>query len=591
MNLSLRLFAVVSAASMAGGLPAQSSPKTSPPTKPALRQIKGLGQRERLARPVSGSFAARGPVGPLTALEVERNGSIGFTDAFGANVDYDGDISVQGDGDVVRYSLATSSVVTFDVSAVGASPIADATLLIRDARGQFVAFNDDRGGGSLMPLITVPLPAGNYYATVQGYAGTNTGTYRLSTSAVPTTFAAAALNGPTSSTVPPGGEIAFRVSAPADLTFRMTVSANGGQDLYCALLRPSGAVQRLVDDGVTGTLDPSLDTRLPGNTSGDYILVFGDLNGAGGPFTFNLVTAQQAVPSVPCGSSANGSVAGAEGQAMFAWTLGSSSATTLSVSGVTMTDSWLTLYDANLNTVVYNDDAGSLFSIINVGLPAGTYYLGVESYSNASAGSFTLNVGCTSGFAPGAGRFGDNAGSIATTGDTAVFAVAPGTPIPMEVSVASPALFPMAAILDSNGRCVSFTDIADLEVTGDAVGSGTHYVLVRDYFGATGAFNALLGGPAYFLGTTKGTLTMQDKAGRIHFPFAAVSLLPGGFPVPTPFTGSLLILPPLIEIPALPIPASGSIAYPFNFPNGPYHVQALSLVPVPLGGSMTNVAN
>jgi hypothetical protein len=82
----------------------------------------------------------------------------------------------------------------------------------------------------------------------------------------------------------------------------------------------------------------------------------------------------------------------------------------------------------------------------------------------------------------------------------------------------------------------------------------------------------------------------QDKAGRLHFPLAAAPELPSPLPVPAPFLGSLLLTPPWVAIPAVIIPASGSIDYPAVFPRGSYGLQSLSLSTVPLGGSMTNVA-
>ncbi|MEZ5965323.1 MAG: hypothetical protein R3F56_15930 [Planctomycetota bacterium] len=571
--------------------PAQTTAKARLPHKAAERTAKGLRQHQRLARPAYGSPAGRGAAGPATALEVERNESIGFADDFGSSPDYDGDIAFPGDSDVVRLQVTTNSVVTFDVAQAGSNPISDATLLLRDANGQFVAFNDDRPS-SLLPLITLPLPAGDYYAVVEGYGGSVTGTYKLTTTITPTSFASASLNGATSGSVPPGGEVAFRVSLTVDTALSMSIASNGGQDLYCVLLRPSGAVQRFVDDGTSASTDPSLATHLPGNAAGDYILVFGDFNGLGGPLTFNITSTPQAIPTLACGTSVNGSVLGSEGEAMYSVALTAATGTALSVAGSSMTDSFLTLYDAHLNTVLYDDDdVSSLFSAINVGLPAGQYYVGVASFDNTSAGTFTLSLGCTNGFVPTAGRFGENAGSIVNPNDTVALKFTPGTPIAMETSVALGALFPMSAILDRNGICRSFTDFADFEVTGAKVDGGEHWVLVRDYFGSPGAFSALIAGPMYFFGTAKGSLTLQDKAGRIHFPYAAVGTLPVGFPVPAPFTGSLLLVPPLIAVPAQAIPATGTTVYPFSFPNGAYFLQGLSVVPAPLGGAMTNVAD
>ena len=585
------LLAATSLAFLVASLSAQSPRKTPQPRKPAAHPSKGLRQHERLARPANSRPVAGTHVGPLAvALEVERNDTIGFADRIGVNPDYDGDISVAGDSDCVAV-FVSEGVVTFDVSASGGSPISDPTLTIQDANGQFVAFNDDRPT-SLYSLITISLPTGQYYATVRGFAGFSTGSYKLTVSSVAATFPQANLNGANNGTVPAAGETAFKVRLLTDTQIRMTVAANGGQDLYCALLRPSGAVQRFVDDGVSAGLDPSLETHLPLLAGVDYVLVFGDLNGIGGAFTFNMLSVAGPVPSLACGSGANGTVAGNEGEFMRKITLGSASSISLSVTGAGMTDSWINLYDASLNRVLYNDDSNNtLFSLVNVGLPAGNYYVGVEPYDNFSAGGFVLNLACTPGFTPTAGRFGDNTATIAAAGDTAVLAVTPGTPIALEASVALGLLAPMASILDAAGNCLGFSDFADSETIGNLAGNGAHWVLVRDYFADPGTVNPLIAGPLYFFANTKGTLSMQDKAGRIHFVYAAGTALPGGFPVPAPFTGNLLMLPPLIALPPVAIPVSGTTTYPAVFPNAIYLVQAVSVFTTPtIGGAMTNVA-
>lgn len=591
----LNHFSLVAAAttlSLAASLAAQSLSPV-PTTKPAVnaktaRTVKGARERQRLARPTFATTRGSGVVGPLAVTEVERNDTLGYADVLAGQPDYDGDIAVAGDIDWVRYDVNTSGVVTFDVSPLGASPIADATLTLVDAQGQFVAFNDDRPA-TLYPLLVLPLQAGTYYAGIEGFGGTTTGGYKLTVTNAPTSFPPATLNGSTSGNVPSNGETSYLLLLNQPSAVRLGITANGGMDMYCALQRPSGAVHRFVDDGVTGSPDPSLDVHLP---SGVYMLTFGDFNGVGGAFTFNTTVTAAPVPALACGATVNGTVAGTEGQNLYSMVLVADSNVNLSVafSGTPlMTDSILYVYDRDLNTITYNDDNNNvLSSLVTLSLPSGQYYVGVESFGNTSAGAYSLTNTCVA-FASTTGRFGRNSGTLAGA-DHLAFAVDLGTPTPVEMlCVIPPVLFPMTSILDESGACLGFSDFGEFQRIGHRASGSRGFFTVRDFFNQAGTFDVDIESSMFFQGATKGTLTMQDKAGQVHFPFAAVGTF-AGFPVPAPFTGNLVIAPPLISLPALPIPANGVTSYPATFPNGAYLLQALSLTPSPLGGAMTNVA-
>ncbi len=587
MHNQLSLVAIAATVALAGSLAAQGAPP--PPVKAVAspkvaRTLKGARQHQRLARPAFGPTRPH-QVGPLTAAELERNDSIGFADALGAQPDFDGDITLAGDTDWVRCDVTATGVVTFDVSQTGTTPIPDATLTIRDAAGQFVAFNDDRPT-SFMPLLVLPLPAGTYYAGVQGFAGTNTGTYKLTVTTAPTAFAPVNLGGATAATVPAGGgEVALQLILPTASAVRLNITANGGMDMYCAVLRQTGAVHRFVDDGVTGSVDPSLDIQLP---AGIYLLAFGDFNAAGGAFTFNTTATAGAIPPIACGATVTGTVTGSESQNLFSLTLAAATNVDLATQLTGLSDSIVTVYDRDLNTITYNDDNNNvLASLVNMSLPAGQYYVGVEPFGN-NAGGYSL-VNTCSAFASTLARFGRNSGAL-LGGDSATLALDVGTPCPVELFTPLPAvLFPMTAILDASGLCVAYTDFGDFDLLGARATGGQYFCIVRDYFNQAGAYDADIGGQLFFPAPTKGALTMQDKVGQIQFLFAAVAPLVG-FPVPAPFTGNLLINPPLISLPALPITGNGVVSYPATFPDGSYLVQSLSVTVSPLGGAMTNVA-
>ncbi len=598
MKLTSPCVALAMVTLLAGSLAAQSPTKPALPNKPALRTAKADRKLERRwARPVHDTKVAPQPgPGPLTAAEVEHNDTVGWTDSFGGQPDYDGFISVAGDLDVVSLRLPTDSHVLFDVSAIGGQPIADATLLIRDAAGQFVAYNDDRPS-SLMPLIDVILPAGVYHCEIAGYAA-NTGTYKLTTTVTPVNLNVVNPGVPVNGVVPAGGEVAFLLPIVASARVSLTISANGGQDLYLACLRGSGAVHRFVDD--TGAnLDPGLDTHL---TAGLYVLVFGDGNGIGGAFTFNVTATFGVVPPVVCGGAASGACIDDRSLELFGLSVATPSTIDLSTgaSGATpMTDAILTVYDSNLNMILWNDDTIGLHSRMNIPLPAGQYYVGVEAFSAASAGTFNLNAICTPSVTVNPARFGvTTGGNVATPGDVVAHSFQAGTPIPVEV-LADTSLTtlgdPMLAILDANGNCLAYDDDGGPGTDsfgGNRIGTGVHWALVRDYGNGTGTFDLAVTGPIAFPATTKGNLELKDKAGNVQFLYAAASVLGFPFPVPLPFTGNILINPgALVALPGVSIPASGKMTYPAVFPNLPYFVQGLSVTLAPLGGAMTNVTN
>lgn len=84
-----------------------------------------------------------------------------------------------GDSDWWQFTLATPTVCRIEVGRglVGTfSP--DTYLYLRDASGALLEADDDDGPGA-WSLVVATLPAGTYYADVQGYGGANPGSYTL----------------------------------------------------------------------------------------------------------------------------------------------------------------------------------------------------------------------------------------------------------------------------------------------------------------------------------------------------------------------------------------------------------------------------
>ena len=84
-----------------------------------------------------------------------------------------------GDADLWSFTLATPTVVRLETGkGRSGATSTDTILYLRDALGIELAYDDDGAPGA-WSLIIATLPAGTYYADVQGYNGTNVGTYTI----------------------------------------------------------------------------------------------------------------------------------------------------------------------------------------------------------------------------------------------------------------------------------------------------------------------------------------------------------------------------------------------------------------------------
>ncbi len=145
--------------------------------------------------------------------------------------------------------------------------------------------------------------------------------------------------------------------------------------------------------------------------------------------------------AMQCGSQGEGDVVVGGDQDW--WSFGVSSASTLLITtgpGLSgpglpgaLSDTVLELYDAAGTLLAENDDFGGTqstsyrrrgtYSLLQVGVPAGTYYVNVRGFGSAQTGNYTLDVQCTGQqpyFAEGPEPNGDPNDPIA-----------PGTPTPL----------------------------------------------------------------------------------------------------------------------------------------------------------------
>jgi hypothetical protein len=584
----MRTHAVLAAlllAGLAAAAPAQAPvPLPAPSGKPADGVLRL--ERRRGPKPPAPVPPAGGGAAPQAAVaEVELNNSVARADDLGTQADFDGSLLTLRDQDVVRFVLPQDADVTLSMTAAGASPVPDPDLLVTDAAGQFVAYNDDENRSNLYPRIRTPLPAGAYHLVVASVAGV--GSYRASVGWSPVTVATVPHNQTVNGVLAAGRPLLYRLVLTAES--RVTVTANGGPlDLVLEVLRPNGTVYRQVDDAVGA--NPGFDSHLP---PGTWYLRLREQNGAPGGFSFQANVNAQAMPAVPCGSQAVGALASDATLVVYRLALASAATVRLETRpGTTgpVSDTVLALHDRNLNTIFEQDDDNfSLYSVLSVPLPPATYYVTVRQYLRAGGGSFQLVATCNGPYVRSAATYGRNAGNLATGSDTAAFRLDVGTLAPVEflADTATTSLDdPVLAVIDENGGLLLANDqdavLAPDSFGGRELSRGCYSVLVREYANRPGTFDLRIGTRAFFTDAVSArTLNFNEKAGRGVAMLAAANVLPAPLPLPQPIQGLLwLDLSVWVPLPAVVVPPSGVFVAPtpnFNlFPT--IKLQGLSFV-------------
>lgn len=99
-------------------------------------------------------------------------------------------IEVSGDRDWFRITLQAGVTYQFTLDGDGSNPLSDPYLVLRDASGNQLAFNDDGGPGLNSLLRYTPTTSGTFYIDAGGWLNTatnetSTGSYFLSTSQAP----------------------------------------------------------------------------------------------------------------------------------------------------------------------------------------------------------------------------------------------------------------------------------------------------------------------------------------------------------------------------------------------------------------------
>ena len=146
-----------------------------------------------LALSADGGVYVKGPVSgdqivfiaPLTLLRCFVSPSVCPAISVGSAVA--GAITSPGDRDWHTVSLTAGQAYSFDVEGTATSQgtLVDPLLLLFDGAGKQLTVDDDSGVSFNAKLVCAPSASGSYYLAAAESGGTDTGTYRLSVTAVP----------------------------------------------------------------------------------------------------------------------------------------------------------------------------------------------------------------------------------------------------------------------------------------------------------------------------------------------------------------------------------------------------------------------
>jgi hypothetical protein len=526
------------------------------------------------------------------ALETELNDTNARPDSMVGQADYDGKLSVPADRDFVRFDLAQDSLVSLTVNANGGTPTPDPHLILLDAHGQYIAFDDDSFG--FYPWIGLPLPAGSYRAVVGTFAANGAGDYRLSLATQPATIPTLVPNqlANDSFNTANGGINTYRIVLAAASAVSIAVNS-ATLDTNVGLCRGLGGEFAFNDDSSAST-NARIETHLK---AGTYFVLASNAGYQSGPFSI-LLSTTPAEPTLGCSGSASGNLAGDQSQPMWKTTLASAQDAiwvTSAGSAPSVSDTAMRLFDAEYGLIAFNDDsAPSPYARIGGSLPAGTYYVMVVSglATPGRSGNFNLGLNCAASSARN-GDFGQNLLPLPSSGEGGTLTVSIGTPSPLDVRIApSPGGFSMVAILDDAGRSLGWDTDAGFSPTlavGADVGMGRYHILIRDLVNRAVTADASIRPQIYFRNrVTDRTLVVEDKVGRQMHLFAAAALLPGPLMLSPPIQGNLLIdLNLHVYLGAQTVPIAGIVTWPLGFQPYPVALQGVTVSPSPFELAMT----
>jgi hypothetical protein len=322
-------------------------------------------------------------------------------------------------GESQQWTFAGQANQTVNITVVATF---DSTVLLLDARGVELDFNDDyQGSTTESRLVNIRLSSsGTYTIVVSSYNNTSGGSYTLrlaqaTASTTPTTTTSSVSTANTiasgqtvSGTVPVGSNQRWTFSGQAGRVVNITVAATF--DSTVTLLGVSGQQLAFNDDYTDVGDSRILNFTLSAN--GAYTIVVGSFNNeSGGSYTLNFTSSGGTAPTatniptiapsqasastthtLSIGQTVNGTVA-ANGTER--WTFAGQSGQRIDIVVTASFDSTVALLGVNGGQLAFNDDYTSIADsrILNFALTAtGTYTVVVAGFDSAAFGFYTLRV-------------------------------------------------------------------------------------------------------------------------------------------------------------------------------------------------------
>jgi hypothetical protein len=535
---------------------------------------------------------------PNAITETEFNDLAAWADTF-VNADTGTGTLGTGDSrDVYRWIVTQDANV--DVTLTTSITSIPALTLV-DADGRFVL------AGSLVGTqrtIRMGLPAGTYYVAVG--TSTTAQTYTLTTTTTATTFPILASGVPVNGGFTLNPEVhTYRlvVGADSDVNVNMTNQGAGTADFFFNFARSKGGRIHFQDDTIvppatTASPDPILNAQLPAGVY--YVFAQEFFSSTTALYTITATVTPAALRTFPCGGTANDTFVDGSNRFLYRLTLTANDRITASnangVPAPSAQDSYFELFDANMGLVVHNDDSTgrSFLSLLDVSLPAGTYYFGTRTFSQTDAtelGQYVLTGVCSQ-----APTFVTLEAMRSLPLGLAVdshiaFTYAPRTDSPLRVQSTL-----QVSLLSSTGTLRAYYQLAGpgalTEVSTLATASETLYGVLRTASNtASAAATAIVQG-GLTIDPRGTTLLSLDKAGRTHALFAGLGAIATPFPSFIPgITGNILldINQPVFAIGTGVIAPNGRITWPFGLNNltPPIRLQAISIDAALTGGYFT----
>ena len=314
-----------------------------------------------------------------------------------------GTVDYGGDNDVFAFEVEEGVLYQIDV---GLGTLSDSWLELYDSEEFEIAYNDDRGDGSLASRIVWEAPgSGEYYAAVGGYG---VGSYTLTVSALDVVDDHAnSVERATVVTVGEpmqgaldydGDEDFFTFEAEEGKVYQIDVGLGTLPDSWLDIYDSDGFQIASNDDRDDDSLASRIVWKAP--SSGEYYAAVGGYGVGSYTLTVEALdivddhanSFEGATPAT-VGEAMQGTVDYDGDEDFFVFEAEKGKIYQIDVDLGTLPDSWLDIYDSDEFQIAYNDDRGDgspASRIVWKAPSSGEYYVAVSGYYGI--GSYTLTV-------------------------------------------------------------------------------------------------------------------------------------------------------------------------------------------------------